>query len=90
MREDKAVAWFDHKRAPSCPANPAYPAGIDVDASAGAAAACAVNLPYPAKRCGLYVVRCGTCGQRTAVTTAGRRDDPRSVKIACRLVKGGH
>jgi hypothetical protein len=48
------------------------------------------QLPYPAPRCGKYLINCETCGQTIMVTTAGRRDDPRTVKIACELVKKGH
>lgn len=84
------VTWHDAGRDPQNPPNPAYPNGIDLDCSAGAQATCTEPLPYPAKRCGQYLVACATCGQRIVVTTAGRTDDPRSVKIACKLVKPGH
>jgi hypothetical protein len=79
------VEWHDAGREPQCAPNPAHPNGIDVDASGGAPAICETALPYPAKRCGQYLVECETCGQRVIVTTAGRPDDPRSVKIACKL-----
>lgn len=58
--------------------------GIDVDISRGASKTCETKLPYPAQRCGFYEVTCETCGLRVAVTTAGRADDPRSVKVACK------
>ena len=77
------VKWVDHWREPKCAPNPAYPRGIDVDASDGASTTCATTLPHPAKRCGVYVVTCDTCGLRVALTTAGRSDDPRSLKVAC-------
>lgn len=48
---------------------------------------CRVALPYPAKRCGAYVVTCRICGTRTGVTTAGRADDPRSLTVSCKLLQ---
>jgi hypothetical protein len=42
-------------------------------------------LPYPAKRIGHYRIECELCGLRVACTTAGRPDDPRSIRIACKL-----
>lgn len=77
--------WVDRGREPQCPPNPAHPLGIDVDLSDGAALACKTVLTYPAPRCGLHVVTCAVCGLRVAVTTAGRPDDPRSVKVACKI-----
>jgi len=77
------VEWIDSGREPRCTPNPAYPDGIDVDASFGASASCMKTLPYPAKRCGIYIVECEVCGVRIGITTAGRMDDPRSLKIAC-------
>ena len=84
------VTWHDAGREPKCAPDPRYPLGIDVDSSGGAEASCKTSLPYPAKRCGQYLVACETCGQNVVVTTAGRVDDPRSVRIACKLVKPGH
>lgn len=79
------VKWIDGKREPQCAPNQAYPNGIDLDASGGAVKACKVDLPYPAKRIGSYVVECPVCGAKTMCTTAGRTDDPRSIKVACRI-----
>jgi hypothetical protein len=53
--------------------------------SKGAAKTCSTSLPYPATRCGLYLVTCDICHTRNVVTSAGRRDDPRSIKLACLL-----
>lgn len=78
------VKWVDRGREPQCPPNPEHPEGIDVDASHGASKTCQTKLPYPAERCGLYVVKCNSCGMSVALTTAGRTDDPRSVTIACK------
>ena len=85
MSGDFKVIWVDREREPRCPPNPDYPDGKDVDASDGAKHTCKCTLPYPAKRCGIYIVECKICGIRVGVTTAGRPDDPRSVIIACNL-----
>jgi len=77
------VTWHDGGREPQCEPNPAYPKGIDLDVSLGAKNTCSVTLPYPAKRCGHFIVKCRACGTRIAITTAGRPDDPRSVRIPC-------
>jgi len=82
------IEWIDHGREPQCSPDPAFPKGKDVDVSRGAMPACTAAVPYPAKRCGAYVVECLNCGLRVAVTTAGRPDDPRSVKMACKLQGG--
>jgi hypothetical protein len=85
MKTEQAirVTWEDGGREPQCPPNPAYPSGIDLDMARGTQHACKVELPYPAKRCGHFVVKCRACGTRAVVTTAGRPDDPRSVRIPC-------
>jgi len=79
------VEWIDGNREPQNPPDPDYPEGIDVDATEGATPTCTTLLPYPAKRCGHFLVTCSVCKQRVAVTTAGRPDDPRSLKIKCGL-----
>lgn len=78
------VEWIDSGREPQCAPNPNYPNGIDVDASFGQSAKCRVELPYPARRIGHFLVTCDTCRQTVAITTAGRPDDPKSVTLACR------
>jgi hypothetical protein len=75
--------WVDGHREPKEKPNPAYPLGIDVDMSHGAAKSCKTSLPYPTPRCGYYLINCTTCGYTVAVTTAGRVDDPRSIKVPC-------
>jgi hypothetical protein len=77
------VKWVDRGREPQCAPDPAYPNGKDVDISGGAIATCETPLPYPAKRCGVFIAECSICGYHVGVTTAGRPDDPRSLKIAC-------
>ncbi len=83
MEQAIRVTWHDRGREPQCEPNPNYPTGIDLDASDGAKKTCVASLPYPAKRCGYFVVKCRACGTRVACTTAGRIDDPRTIKIAC-------
>jgi hypothetical protein len=78
------VTWIDGERSSQDKSDPRFPDGMDADCSSGASAACKIALPYPAKRCGIYLIECGTCGGTFAVTTAGRADDPRSLKVACR------
>ena len=78
------INWIDRGFEPRMLSDPRYPTGIDLDVSNGAPATCKTTLPYPAKRCGFYVVVCEQCGTDAIVTTAGRPDDPRSVKLACK------
>ena len=85
---DWQIEWLDHGRDPQCPPNPRYPDGIDVDVSHGATVTCTSPLAHPTPRCGLYMVKCRVCGASSAVTTAGRPDDPRSLKMACKLASG--
>lgn len=66
-----------------CASDPAYPDGIVLDISKGKQANCVVPLPYPAPECGQWIVNCDECGLIVAVTAAGRRDDPVSIKIPC-------
>lgn len=75
--------WIDLAREPQCKSNPAYPDGVVVDLSSGDRPACEAVLPYPARRCGLYAIHCRWCKKTVAVTTAGRPDDPKLVRIAC-------
>jgi len=83
-RGTHTVTWIDREREARCPPNPDFPAGKDLDVSEGAPQACKVDLPYPAKRCGIYMIECAFCGLRVGVTTAGRPDDPRSVTMPCK------
>ena len=78
------ITWIDGKAEPRNKPNPRYPFGIDLDMAKGAERACQIALPYPAKRIGYYDIECETCGLRVAISTAGRVDDPRSARVACR------
>lgn len=77
------IEWFDSGREPQCAPDPAYPTGKDLDIAAGLPS-CVATLPYPAKRCGHFIVECSKCGMSVAVTTAGRPDDPRSLRMPCK------
>ena len=80
------ITWFDHQREPQGEPNPAYPNGMEVDLRNGKARpGCVAELPYPAKRCGFYLVVCDKCGYSLVITTAGRPDDPRKVTLPCKL-----
>lgn len=83
MDDQWIIRWHDSGRAPQCAPNPRYPQGVHVDMSAGAVPSCETPLPYPARRCGYYVVACRLCSFRGAITTAGRPDDPCAVRVAC-------
>jgi hypothetical protein len=80
------VHWVDRGYEPKAAPNPDYPDGMDIDLTGGdrLAKACKTALPYPAKRVGYYVITCPRCHMKTIITTAGRPDDPRSVKLACK------
>lgn len=80
------VEWIDRGREPMSASDPRFPNGQDNDISRGAERSCYQELPYPAKRCGLYIVECERCGYRAAITTAGRPDDPRSIRIPCKPI----
>lgn len=82
MTKSMSVKWIDRGREPKCAPDPNYPDGKDMDMSFGGDF-CETALPYPAKRCGIYAIECKACGMTVGVTTAGRPDDPRSVKVPC-------
>jgi hypothetical protein len=79
------IKWIDGRRDPQVKPNPAYPKGIDVVGVRPGEIGCRVDLPYPARRIGSYVIRCKLCGYRMFITTAGRPDDPRSVSVPCNM-----
>jgi len=83
MSDQFRIEWLDAGREPRARPDPAFPDGVDIDT--GERPACKAVLPYPARRCGAYVVTCQRCGSNAGVTTAGRRDDPCSVMMVCRL-----
>jgi hypothetical protein len=78
------VQWLDKGIEAQCLPNPRYPDGIDIDVSNGALRTCSRVLPYPAPRCGVWLITCDQCRRSTVVTAAGRIDDPRSIMVACK------
>lgn len=93
--------WLDEGRNPQNPPDPRYPEGIDIDQTthdridirSGAMISadqdrktCFTFLrPYPTPRIGKFIVKCDVCGQLAIVTTAGRPDDPRSLRLPCKV-----
>lgn len=78
------ITWIDGEREPQVAPNPAYQHGVDIDTSLAGEPSCMTPLPYPARRIGLYRVICRICGLSVAITTAGRPDDPRSLRVRCK------
>ena len=83
--EQFRIEWIDKGREPQCAPNPDFPDGIDADVTLGSRG-CGTKLPYPAPRCGWFYVECRKCKTNCLITTAGRPDDPRSVKLPCKEI----
>lgn len=84
MREEKIrILWRDSGREPQEKPDAAYSDGMHVRLPAGQTG-CIVKLPYPAQRCGMFILTCNRCGASAAITTAGRPDDPRSFELRCK------
>lgn len=79
------IQWVDGKREPSCAPDPAFPKGKHIALPPEIRRGCKVDLPYPAKRCGYFVVHCKQCETTVIITTAGRPDDPCSADIPCEM-----
>lgn len=82
--------WVDRGVEPKNASDPAFPDGKDLDARILApdpanAESCFTRLPYPAQRCGYYGLICTLCEQSVIITTAGRPDDPRSIRLPCNV-----
>lgn len=82
---------FDIKFTPSgrgkaqCEPDPKYPNGVTVNMCDSLLEKhCTVDLPYPAKECGYFHIRCSECDLSFIVTCAGRADDPKRVRVACK------
>lgn len=80
--------WIDRHREPKCAPNPKWPNGKPLDASEGFTEKCSIDLPYPAKRCGIYMIVCDKCGHKIGITTAGRPDDPAKITLPCYVDMG--
>lgn len=84
------VEWIDDHREPKCPPDPAYPNGKPINIAKPGEPSCQFEVPYPAKRCGVYIATCEQCGLTIGVTTAGRSDDPTRVTIPCGKARKMH
>ena len=94
-----SIKWMDRGRPPRQPSNPFYPDGCDIDLSgsepklrhpAGLEAdetGCVVELPYPPPHVNIggWLITCQTCGSNALITAASRPDDPRVVKLPCKV-----
>lgn len=80
---DFGIRWHSHDRKAQCPPNPQYPNGKTIVAHGIEEKVCVTTLPYPAAECGLHMIHCNRCGQRVAITAAGRPDDPIVLELGC-------
>lgn len=86
-----SVAWRKRARVengvarttPGVAPDPAFPEGVDIDLSEGHPRTCAARLPHYAGLLGMYEVRCMVCDLSVAITSAGRADDPRLIRVPC-------
>lgn len=78
------VTWIDRGLEPQCEPDPEYPNGKNLVMAMPGDRCCTAALPYPAKRIGFYAIECTDCGKTAMVSTAGRPDDPKSVRVACK------
>lgn len=82
------ISWNDAGQEPVCKPDSRFPNGRVIVMAPPGESSCAVNVPYPAQRCGSYLIVCERCGMSVGVTTAGRPDDPRRIIIPCKPQKG--
>jgi LSD1 subclass zinc finger protein len=75
--------WYSDKREPQGLADPKYPHGHDFDTSGGSGSTCSTTLTYPAKGCGKWHIKCAVCQNSAMITTTGRVDDPKSIRMGC-------
>lgn len=86
---DWDIRWVPREggRAPRVPPDPQWPTGKDLKAYYADFPSCRGELPYvmwPERGLGLLMVTCRKCGVVTAVTVAGRSDDPISLTQNCK------
>jgi len=85
--DNLSATWLPRSggRPPTQPADPAWPKGQDIDFADGRSdvPTCAATLPWVDNKIGLYLVDCSFCGQRVAITVAGRKDDPLATRLVC-------
>lgn len=86
MADDQfAIEWHGSGRAPTQESDPNFPDGIALDVSDKASRTCEARVPWPATEVGFWIVKCRRCRFSVALTAAGRPDDPKSIKLPCRL-----
>lgn len=80
-----SVQFVDSGREATEKPNPVFPNGKPVNLTRyPLQKSCTYNLPYPAPRCGIYMIKCDGCGFTAAITVAGRPDDPNMITIPCK------
>jgi len=88
VSEQFDIRWIDRGRPPKVAPNQAFPDGVDIDLTLGRdGPSCTVALPYPTGKTniGAWLIVCRMCRLRVGITAASRPDDPRSVKLACKI-----
>jgi hypothetical protein len=83
MAGNLKIEWVGAELEPLTPVDPAHPDGVDLVDSPEALAHCVALLTYPARGCGVWIIRCDDCRRTTHIRASGRADDPRSVSLAC-------
>lgn len=77
-------SWTPSPIVPTSPPDPRFPRGREVGMPVYRRDACLLDLPYPAKGPGEYVVECSRCGQAGRAKTSGRADDPTMMRLVCK------
>lgn len=78
------LEWTATGGAAQNPPDKRFPLGVDLDLAGGAVECCVTTLPYPASGIGFHLIRCLACELKVAASAAGRPDDPRTVRVACK------
>lgn len=87
---DWKITWKPRagSRQPTEKPNPQYPNGTHLNSIHNPdRPSCIGDLPYklwPERGLGILIIECRTCGLVTAVTTAGRPDDPITLTQNCK------
>jgi hypothetical protein len=85
------IRWYTNEDDfPTCPItqpDPHYPNGIHMDRSYGVRPACCVTLADANKKQGICYGRCSLCAESFMVVMNAAPDDPRSMTVACQLIR---
>jgi hypothetical protein len=68
---------------PAHPATPGFENGTDLDLARDAASWCTASCPPWPGKLGMLHLRCQHCDVTVDLTTAGRADDPKLVRLPC-------